>query len=137
MFKKIAKHRANDASNDVHRPPLLNCEVKLTDSADLAKYAGKSGNFNNYTFNTLGPAEAEVLITFKGVPLEVPDVEIIYLLKTYGYKPSKEGVLHSPVPVTSLDHEVSCKASESTTRSIRATPPTSRRLRAYYFWAGL
>ena len=22
MFKKIAKHRANDASNDVHRPPL-------------------------------------------------------------------------------------------------------------------
>ena len=60
----------------------LNCEVKLTDSADLAKYAGKSGNFNNYTFNTLGPAEAEVLITFKGVPLEVPDVEIIWLLKT-------------------------------------------------------
>ena len=115
----------------------LNCEIKLTDSADLAKYAGKSGKFNNYTFNTLGPAEAEVLITFKGVPLEVPDVEIIYLLKTYGYKPSKEGVLHSPVPVTSLDHEVSCKASESTTRSIRATLPTSRRLRAYYFWAGL
>ena len=38
---------------------------------------------------------------------------------------------------TSLDHEVSCKASESTTRSIRATPPTSRRLRAYYFWTGL
>merc|ERR1712004_425649 len=52
-------------------------------------------------------------------------------------KPSSEGVLHSPVPVTSLDHEVSCKASESTTRSIRATPPTSRRLRGYYFWAGL
>jgi len=23
MFQKIAKHRANDASNDVHRPPLL------------------------------------------------------------------------------------------------------------------
>ena len=22
MFQKIAKHRANDASNDVHRPPL-------------------------------------------------------------------------------------------------------------------
>ena len=75
--------------------------------------------------------------SFKGVPLEVPDVEIIWLLKSYGYKPSSEGVLHSPVPVTSLDHEVSCKASESTTRSIRATPPTARRLRGYYFWAGL
>ena len=23
MFQKIAKHRANDASNDVHRPPLM------------------------------------------------------------------------------------------------------------------
>ena len=23
MFQKIAKHRANDASNDVHRPPLI------------------------------------------------------------------------------------------------------------------
>merc|ERR1719422_2753913 len=23
MFQKIAKHRANDASNDVHRPPLF------------------------------------------------------------------------------------------------------------------
>ena len=23
MFQKIAKHRANDASNDVHRPPLV------------------------------------------------------------------------------------------------------------------
>ena len=22
MFQKIAKHRANDATNDVHRPPL-------------------------------------------------------------------------------------------------------------------
>ena len=23
MFQKIAKHRANDASNDVHRPPIV------------------------------------------------------------------------------------------------------------------
>ena len=23
MFQQIAKHRANDASNDVHRPPLF------------------------------------------------------------------------------------------------------------------
>ena len=115
----------------------LNCEVKLTDSADIAKYVGISGSFNNYSYNTSGPAQSEVLITFKGVPLEVPDVEIIWLLKSYGYKPSSEGVLHSPVPVTSLDKEVSCKALESNTRSIRATPPTARRLRGYYFWAGL
>ena len=27
MVQKIAKHRANDASNDVHRPPLAKAEV--------------------------------------------------------------------------------------------------------------
>ena len=27
MFQKIAKHRANDASNDVHRPPLDLCRL--------------------------------------------------------------------------------------------------------------
>ena len=26
MFQKIAKHRANDASHDVHRTPLVECE---------------------------------------------------------------------------------------------------------------
>ena len=26
MFQKIEKHRANDASNDVHRPPLPSCQ---------------------------------------------------------------------------------------------------------------
>ena len=26
MFQKIAKHRANDASNDVHRPPLVDSD---------------------------------------------------------------------------------------------------------------
>ena len=29
MFQKIAKHRANDASNDVHRPPLAGSESPL------------------------------------------------------------------------------------------------------------
>ena len=28
MFQKIAEHRANDASNDVHRPPLRGARVK-------------------------------------------------------------------------------------------------------------
>ena len=30
MFQKIAKHRANDASNDVHRPPLGLCGVNAS-----------------------------------------------------------------------------------------------------------
>ena len=32
MFQKIAKHRANDASNDVHRPPLAVCQTIGTTS---------------------------------------------------------------------------------------------------------
>ena len=31
MFQKIAKHRANDASNDVHRPPLLSGDYLYPD----------------------------------------------------------------------------------------------------------
>ena len=31
MFQKIAKHRANDASNDVHRPPLAPREQNACD----------------------------------------------------------------------------------------------------------
>ena len=137
IFKSCGIVPKDTKGIDFQAGGTLNCEIKLTEGADLAKYAGKSGKFHNFNFNTLGPAEAEVTISFKGVPLSVPDVEIIHLLKAYGYKPSKEGVLHSPVPVTSLDPEVSCNADESITRSIRATPPTSKRLRAYYFWAGL
>ena len=33
MFQKIAKHRANDASNDVHRPALEGCGVTAQTSA--------------------------------------------------------------------------------------------------------
>ena len=29
MFQKIAKHRANDASNDVHRPPLVGASMEM------------------------------------------------------------------------------------------------------------
>ena len=115
----------------------LNCEVKLAKGSDLAKYAGKTGLFKDYNFNTYGPAESEVTITFKGIALSVPDLEIIHLLKSYGYKPSESGVQHTPVPVTSSNPEVGCKAEESTTRTIKAVPPTSKRLRAYYFWAGI
>ena len=36
MFQKIAKHRANDASNDVHRPPLYGIEAgNLSTSAPI------------------------------------------------------------------------------------------------------
>ena len=38
MFQKIAKHRANDASNDVHRPPL----------APSALTASKCDNFDPF-----------------------------------------------------------------------------------------
>ena len=115
----------------------LNCEVMLVDGANLDKYAGKSGSFMGRAFNTAGPAEAEVTISFKGIALSVPDLEIIHLLKSYGYKPSESGVQHSPVSVTSSNPEVGCKAEVSTTRSIKAVPPTSRRLRSFYWWAGM
>ena len=41
MFQKIAKHRANDASNDVHRPPLSVIEH------DRAEDGGRGSSFPN------------------------------------------------------------------------------------------
>ena len=39
MFQKIAKHRANDASNDVHRPPLDGKDVCIRkNNKDLCKW---------------------------------------------------------------------------------------------------
>ena len=35
MFQKIAKHRANDASNDVHRPPLPEDQIDLIGGGTL------------------------------------------------------------------------------------------------------
>ena len=40
MFQKIAKHRANDASNDVHRPPLPACPT-YEHMADADKSLGQ------------------------------------------------------------------------------------------------
>ena len=106
----------------------------LVDGANLDKYAGKTGSFKGLDFTTSGPAEAEVTISFKGIiALSVPDLEIIHLLKSYGYKPSESGVQHIPVPVTSLNPEVGCRAEMSTTRTIKAVPPTTKRLRSFYF----
>ena len=34
MFQKIAKHRANDASNDVHRPPLVPAHISSIDPSE-------------------------------------------------------------------------------------------------------
>ena len=49
MFQKIAKHRANDASNDVHRPPLREGQT-LNQECDPARpprlprpYPGEAG----------------------------------------------------------------------------------------------
>ena len=35
MFQKITKHRANDASNDVHRPPLPPCNIVMNDDPPI------------------------------------------------------------------------------------------------------
>ena len=46
MFQKNAKHRANDASNDVHRPPL-----------DMPRFA-IAADFCYYFFATFTPCQS-------------------------------------------------------------------------------
>ena len=48
MFQKIAKHRANDASNDVHRPPLTRAALKPDEDLFRPKYQFKVEWKTNY-----------------------------------------------------------------------------------------
>ena len=43
MFQKIAKHRANDASNDVHRPPLPPTKYKYKDMEETIMFEQVNG----------------------------------------------------------------------------------------------
>ena len=48
MFQKIAKHRANDASNDVHRPPLWSGGKEINDFATII---WRKGTYRKYKYS--------------------------------------------------------------------------------------
>ena len=90
MFQKIAKHRANDASNDVHRPPL-------TGDASIYSVTPSQNRmlvtiFNDRYSNDDG-TEVEHLPTISEDAKKIQD-----LLKTdFGYKvPSDDPTIFEP-----------------------------------------
>ena len=56
MFQKIAKHRANDASNDVHRPPLL-----PTSDHDVLDHAEQVEGLNGMSRGLLSLSQAHAV----------------------------------------------------------------------------
>ena len=79
MFQKIAKHRANDASNDVHRPPLAGpsdvkhelkrwCIVALNCMLNLAQFAVVPCRLLRQIFFRFAPLYVRRVV---GSPIEV------------------------------------------------------------------
>ena len=68
MFQKIAKHRANDASNDVHRPPLIPTPKLrgIYSGADMCKkcFIANSSHFDTLFYVTI--------ITTQSIDIQVP-----------------------------------------------------------------
>ena len=109
-------------------------EIQLKDEVDSSQYVGISKELKGMTFNISKSQENSTRITFKNVPLSVPDQELLHLVKAYGGKLEKEEVEHAKEQVSSpkgINLEVM-----GTTRFIHATFPPNKRLKSFYWLQG-
>ena len=106
---------------DFHAGSELAAEVQLKKEVDPSKYVGKKSELNNLIFEVSKVETDSTKVTFKSVPLNIPDEELIHLVKCYGGKMEKEQVEHEKlIKKTKKGHTVEFT---STTRYINATFP--------------
>ena len=109
-------------------------EIQLSEEADPSQYVGISKEIKGLTFDISKSQENSTKVTFKNVPLSVPDQELLHLVKAYGGKLEKEEVEHEKEQVSSpkgVKLEVL-----GTTRCIYATFPPNKRLKTFYWLQG-
>ena len=109
-------------------------EIQLKDEVDPSQYTGIAKEFKGMAFNISMSQEHSTRITFKNVPLSVPDQELLHLVKAYGGKLENEVVEHAKEQVSSpkgINLEVM-----GTTRFIHATLPPNKRLKSFYWLQG-
>ena len=111
-------------------------EIEVTSEETADKYAGKTLVNNNVTFQVTKIQEGEDVITFRDVPLSVPDCELIHLVKAYNGKMSKEEVFYKQEKIKT-DGGVEVTLAKSSTRYIYATLPPNKRIRSYYWLQGM
>ena len=109
-------------------------EIQLKDEVDAGQYEGISKEFKGMTFDMSKSQADSTKVTFKSVPLSVPNQELIHLVKAYGGKMENEEVKYEKVLVsTPKGHNTEVNG---TTRYVHATFPPNRRLRTFYWMQG-
>ena len=122
------------AAIDFHAGGPNMVEIKFAEGVDPSKYIGLSHNKNDLAFTLKQASQASTTVTFKGVPLYVPDQELLHLVRSYGGKLESESVHHVPVELNT--EKGGSFHISSTTRTINASFPPTKRLRSYYWLQG-
>ena len=136
IFQQIGVEPIDIEGVDLESEGPLVGVIKLTDQANTDSHKGKHGLAKGFNFKVTAAEEEETEITFKGIPLTVPDIELVHLIKSYGGKFSDEKVKHSPVTISTSNGEVKVESKISSTRTVRALLPAGRTLRSYYWLQG-
>ena len=114
----------------------MSSEVEVINAECISKYAGLTKTHDGVRFQVSKLQEGEDLITFKDVPLSIPDCELIHLVKSYGGQMEKEEVHYKKETIKSAGG-VEITLDKSSTRYIYATLPANKRLRSYYWIHGV
>ena len=119
---------------DFHAGSNLAAEVQLKKEVDPNKYVGKNHVMKGMTFEVTKVETDSTRVTFKSVPLSVPNEELIHLVKCYGGKMEKEEVQYELLKhTTNKGHTFEVK---STTRYVNAIFPPTKRLKRFYWVQG-
>ena len=108
-------------------------EVLFKKEANTDEYVGVRPDFKGYRVEVIKPLYGSTRITFKNVPLYIPDAELIHLIGSYA-KMDKEEILSEKVSIKTEGGKV--VNVKGTTRYAFATIPANKHLRRYYLLEG-
>ena len=118
---------------DFNSAGINTVEIELKEGSPSDRYEGNY-NFKDQDFSLVRANTTSKKITFKNVPLQIPDSELIHLVKAYGGKMEKEeGICEKNTISTPGGVKTETKSS---TRYIQATFPPNKRLKTFYWVAG-
>ena len=119
---------------DFHAGGINVAEIQLKEGVDASQYEGRSREMKGMKFDLSQSQPTSTKVTFKGVPLSVPDQELLHLVKAYGGK-TDEDVVHYVKETLSTPKGGQILVN-STTRYINAKFPPTKRLRSFYWLQG-
>ena len=137
FFEQIGLSPSDVIGVDLEPGSQHDCEIMLSKAAKVEDYKGKNGQTKGLSFRVSAAEPQEMEVIFKGIPLSVPDIEILHLVKCYGGKMKDERVVHKPMLLATSNGKVKVESQMSTTRSVKASFPDNKTLRCFYWFQGL